>query len=179
MSDLAFLTVRRMREDDLELVRDWRNHTKVRQSMLTQHEITPLEHRSWYDRRSSDASFALLLIEEHDEAIGCVIFSNVGLGSTAEWSFYAKPSSPAGVGTRICSAAIDFAFHELRVHKVVGQVLAYNNGSIRLHQRLGFSKEGILRQHCQINGRYIDLLCFGMLASEWQRSPRPATKPSP
>lgn len=179
MSDLATPTVRRMREEDLDLVRGWRNHPKVRSFMLTQHEITPLEHRSWYERRSKDENYALLMIEEHDEALGCVVFSKAGSDSAAEWSFYVKPSSPAKTGTRVCTVALDYAFHELNVHKVVGQVLDYNNGSIRVHQRLGFSREGVLRQHCQINGRYHDLLYFGMLASEWQGQPQPDTKPGP
>jgi UDP-4-amino-4,6-dideoxy-N-acetyl-beta-L-altrosamine N-acetyltransferase len=135
--------------------------------MLTQHEITFAEHRAWFDRASRDETRALLVIEEHGQPRGCVIFSGVEKNATADWSFYSAPESPAGTGTRICSAALDFAFNKLGVHKVAGQVIDFNRASIRLHQRLGFTQDGNLRKHILINGVHHDLLCFGVLIAEW------------
>lgn len=155
-----------MHERDLDYVLAWRNHPEVRPFMLTQHEITSAEHRAWFDRASRDETCALMVIEEHARPLGCVIFTGVQENATANWSFYSAPGNPAGTGTRICSTALDFAFCELAVHKLAGQVLEFNRASIRLHQRLGFTQEGKLREHCLINGRHYDLLCFGILLNE-------------
>lgn len=156
-----------MSENDLEYVLRWRNHPDIRRFMLSQHEITLAEHRAWFDRASRDETRALLVIEEYGQPLGCVIFSGVEKNATADWSFYSAPGNPAGSGTRICSTALDFAFSDLGLHKVAGQVLDFNRASIRLHQRLGFKQEGNLREHSLINGTYHNLVCFGVFSSEW------------
>jgi UDP-4-amino-4,6-dideoxy-N-acetyl-beta-L-altrosamine N-acetyltransferase len=156
-----------MGENDLGYVLRWRNHPEIRRFMLSQHEITLAEHRAWFDRASRDETRALLVIEEYGGPLGCVIFSGVEKNATADWSFYSAPGSPAGTGTRICATALDFAFSELRLHKVAGQVLDFNLASIRIHQRLGFTREGSLREHSLINGTHHNLFCFGVLSSEW------------
>lgn len=161
------ISARRMGENDLEYVLKWRNHPDIRRFMLSQHEITPAEHRAWFDRASRDETRALLVIEEYSRPLGCVIFSGVQKNATADWSFYSAPKNPAGTGTRICAAALDFAFNELGVHKVAGQVLEFNLASIRVHQRLGFMQEGNLRKHNLINDTHQNLVLFGILASEW------------
>ncbi len=167
MTSCAFMTARRMSKNDLEYVLSWRNDPDIRRFMLSQHEITLAEHRDWFDRASRDQSRALLVIEEHGKPRGCVIFSGVEKNATSDWSFYSAPGSPAGSGTRVCATALDFAFGDLRLHKVAGHVLDFNHASIRIHQRLGFTQEGTLREQRLINGTYHDLFCFGVLSSEW------------
>jgi RimJ/RimL family protein N-acetyltransferase len=109
-----------------------------------------------------------LVIEENDVMIGSVVFSNVACGGTAEWSFYADPHSPSGTGRKVCEAALDFAFTELQIHKVAGQVLDFNEASIRTHRRLGFTQEGILREEKLIDEKHIGLIIFGLLSFEWR-----------
>lgn len=169
MSSHKSIRARKMRESDLEKVLRWRNHPYVRKCMLSQHEITMTEHRAWFERSANDAARALLVVDEDDLTIGCVVFSNVSREGTADWSFYADPDSPAGTGRKVCEAALDFAFRELQIHKVAGQVLDFNKGSIRTHLRLGFAQEGILREHHLIDGKHLDLIVFGLLSYEWRK----------
>jgi UDP-4-amino-4,6-dideoxy-N-acetyl-beta-L-altrosamine N-acetyltransferase len=157
-----------MCEHDLETVLRWRNHSDVRKYMLSQHEITMAEHCAWFARSEKDDTRALLVIEENDVMIGSVVFSNVACGGTAEWSFYADPHSPSGTGRKVCEAALDFAFRELQIHKVAGQVLDFNEASIRTHRRLGFTQEGILREEKLIDEKHIGLIIFGLLSFEWR-----------
>ncbi len=50
------------------------------------------------------------------------------------------------------------------------QVHSDNLASIRLHEKLGFQKEGTLRRMGFTGGKYIDLLWYGMTADEfWDR----------
>ena len=135
--------------------------------MLSQHEISFLEHLAWFNSMSEDGKSALLIVDEGEQPRGCVIFSNIQRKSTANWSFYSAPENAPGMGTRVCAAALDFAFHELELYKVAGQVLDFNQASICVHRKLGFTQEGNLRKHSLINGQYHDLLCFGILSNEW------------
>lgn len=173
LSSHKLICVRKMRESDLEKVLLWRNHLDVRKCMLSQHEITLAEHRTWFERSAEDPTRALLVVEEDGLIIGCVVFTNVSCAGTADWSFYADPDSQAGTGQKVCDAALDFAFRELNIHKVAGQVLDFNEASIRTHLRLGFTHEGVLREHHLINGKYLGVINFGLLSFEWRERNRP------
>ena len=68
-------------QEDLAQILSWRNHPDIRQHMLTRHEISPDEHRQWFERASGDGHKRLLIIEEAGVAIGFVNFSGVEPGS--------------------------------------------------------------------------------------------------
>lgn len=173
MSTHKLISARRMRESDLETILSWRNHPDVRKCMLSQHEITAAEHRAWFHRSVHDDTCALLVLEDDDQIVGSVVFSNISFACTTDWSFYVDPASPAGTGRKVCEAALDFAFSELQIHKVAGKVLVNNEASIRTHLRLGFAQEGILREHILINGKHLGLIVFGLLAFEWRGLEKP------
>ncbi len=162
------LIARNMRESDLGYVLSWRNDPSTRRAMLSQHEITDAEHRSWFNRALLDKTHVPLVIEENGEPCGCVIFSNVQNNSISEWSFYSAPKNRGGYGTKICSAALDHIFLKFGVYKVAGYVLAFNNASIRLHKHLGFIQEGVIKEHSLIDGVLYDLILFSILSTDWR-----------
>lgn len=162
--------IRAMELGDLLLVLSWRNHPQIRRYMLTQHEISFEEHKNWFAKASQDASRRLLIVEDDHMPIGYVQFSNVTEGGVADWGFYANPKAPKGIGRKLGTTALDHAFRQLHLHKVCGQALAFNNGSIAFHERLGFTQEGVLRDQCRIDGTYHALICFGLLQHEWQQN---------
>ena len=139
--------------------------------MLTQHEISLEEHRNWFALASMDPTRRLLIVEDTSGPLGYVQLSRVAPGGVADWGFYARPDAPRGSGRNLGQMALSHAFNDLKLHKVCGQAIANNYGSIAFHQKLGFVQEGVLRdQHC-IAGTYYSLVCFGLLAHEWQTRP--------
>lgn len=161
--------VRPMTEADLDQVLAWRNHLQVRRFMYTQHEISSDEHRHWYAKASTDENRHLLIYEDRGVAQGFVAFTRTSAGSpVADWGFYLAPDAARGTGGRLGRAALDHAFAELALHKVNGQALGYNERSIRFHERLGFNREGCLRQQYFDGQTFHDVILFGLLASEWE-----------
>ncbi|MCO7570710.1 UDP-4-amino-4,6-dideoxy-N-acetyl-beta-L-altrosamine N-acetyltransferase [Pseudomonas chlororaphis] len=160
--------VRKMTDDDIDQVLAWRNHDEVRSYMHTQHEITRTEHARWFEQASADPRRALLIFESQGIALGYVNFHQTAQGRTADWGFYAAPDAPKGTGRAMGQAALHYGFTELNLHKVCGQVLAYNERSLRMHCSLGFQQEGVLREQHFDGQSYHDTVCFGLLAAEWQ-----------
>lgn len=154
--------------DDLPMVLDWRNHPDVRRFMFSQHEISLDEHRHWFAKACDDANRRLLIVEDGQVPIGFVQFSNVASGGVADWGFYARPDGPKGAGRKLGTTALTHAFGLLNLHKVCGQAIESNQVSIEFHKRLGFIQEGVLRDQQRINSEYHTLICFGLLAQEWQ-----------
>ncbi len=160
--------IRSMAEEDLTMVLAWRNHPEVRRFMFTQHEISLAEHTQWFMRVVQDNTRHLLIVQEQGSPIGYVQFSNVERGGVADWGFYASPDAPKGTGRKLGSLALDHAFGQLELHKVCGQAIDTNQASIRFHERLGFKREAVLRDQKRMNDQYQTLICFGLLAHEWQ-----------
>lgn len=134
-----------MRIEDLHQVWIWRNQWRVRQYMFNQSEIDFKEHLAWYESAAVDPLKHLLIFEVEGKAAGFVSFSESASGRIADWGFHTAPGSPKGYGRLLGSAALLYGFKELGLHKVCGRVLDHNEASIRLHQRLGFKLEGVVR----------------------------------
>jgi RimJ/RimL family protein N-acetyltransferase len=97
-----------------------------------------------------------------------VQFSNVEPGGVADWGFSARPAAAKGTGSKLGASALDHAFGQLKLHKVCGQAIDTNQSSIRFHERLGFKREAVLCDQKRVNDQYQTLICFGLLAHEWQ-----------
>jgi len=163
--------IRHMVHADLERVLAWRNHPDVRRFMYTQHEITLDEHQRWFERTLPDPKKHLLVFEVNHQPQGFVNFSEVENGGIADWGFYAAPDASKGSGRQLGRAALNHAFTQLKLHKVCGEALAYNERSIQFHQSLGFKQEGILRDQHFDGERYHNVISMGLLSNEWQTSP--------
>lgn len=164
--------IRPMVKADLIFVLEWRNHPDVRRFMYNQHEIALLEHQQWFERTLEDPKKHLLIFEVNHQSLGFVNFSETGSGGIAEWGFYAAPDAPKGSGRQLGHVALDHAFNQLKLHKVSGHVLAYNERSLQLHKTLGFRQEAILRDGHFDGQLHHNVICFGLLCREWQAHPK-------
>ncbi|CAG7646906.1 GNAT family N-acetyltransferase [Paenibacillus allorhizosphaerae] len=77
-----------------------------------------------------------------------------------------------GIMTRACRAIVDYAVHELKLHRIEICAGIHNVRSRAIPERLGFQLEGIARGAQLLYGRYIDLAVYSVLADEWSESAR-------
>lgn len=159
--------LRSMTEADLVLVLEWRNAPQVRDFMLTQNEITLEDHIAWFASASKDPARALLIFEVGGEPAGHMNFKIDLSDEIADWGFYAAPGSPKGTGLAMGKKALEYGFAMLGLRKICGQVLEFNAASRKMHEALGFAREGVLREQKQVNGVWRDLVCYGLLRREW------------
>lgn len=150
------------------MVLAWRNHPAVRSFMLTQHEISLEEHRQWFERVKLEKTRLHLVVMDGTAPIGFVQFNSVSQGGIADWGFYVRPDAPKGSGTKLGKAALMHGFNVIGLHKVCGLAIDINSVSIAFHLKMGFQEEGRLRDQQRMGDRYHTLVCFGLLAKEWQ-----------
>jgi ribosomal-protein-serine acetyltransferase len=79
-----------------------------------------------------------------------------------------------GVITRCCSSMLDFAIKELHLHRVEIRCGTGNHRSCAIPQRLGFTREGVVREAEWVNDRWVDLVIWGMLEEQWRKRRTPA-----
>jgi RimJ/RimL family protein N-acetyltransferase len=79
----------------------------------------------------------------------------------------ATPYQSKGFAAEAVGAVLDRLFRVQGLHKVTGECDARNVRSAALMERLGFTREGHLRQQTFIKGEWTDDLIYGLLAAEW------------
>ena len=71
-----------------------------------------------------------------------------------------------GLASEAVKLAINFAFDELGLHRIETDIDPRNESSWRLVERLGFQREGLLRQRWYVNGEIADWGVQGLLKSD-------------
>lgn len=73
-----------------------------------------------------------------------------------------------GYGFEAIRLLLSYFFNERRYQKVNAEVYSVNTPSMRLHERLGFTLEGCLRQMVYTGGEYHDVLVYGLTKEEFK-----------
>lgn len=80
-----------------------------------------------------------------------------------------------GLILRALPALVEFAFERLQLHRIGADADPRNGASIRVLEKLGFRREGLLREYYFHMGEIQDAVLFGLLRREWADSHPPYT----
>ncbi|MGK5012548.1 GNAT family N-acetyltransferase [Janthinobacterium sp. MDB2-8] len=72
-----------------------------------------------------------------------------------------------GIASAAVRAVLVHAFGALQLHRIELQCAAGNHASMGLAGRLGFTREGVLRQAEWLNGAFVDLHVYGLLQPDF------------
>lgn len=79
-----------------------------------------------------------------------------------------------GLGTAALRLLVGFAFGPLDLRRLEADVDPRNTASLRLVEKLGFVREGYLRERWELAGEIQDAVYFGLLRREWAAREREA-----
>jgi [ribosomal protein S5]-alanine N-acetyltransferase len=113
--------------------------------------------------------WGIALNGESEKIVGTCTLSHLDRSNRKAQVGYALAREHWGKGyiNEALTALLDFAFGELNLHRVEADIDPYNEASIRVVEKLGFQREGYLRESWIIGGEFKDALYFGLLKREW------------
>ncbi len=76
-----------------------------------------------------------------------------------------------GYATEAARALLRWAFDTLDLNRVQAATDTRNVASARVLEKLGFVREGTLREDCVVNGEVSDSWVYGLIRRDWQPSP--------
>ena len=133
--------------------------------------ITFTERMEQKRQELTDWSFTIFL---GDEVAGNIsLMGYEALADLAEIGYWLRSDlCGRGVMTEAGRAIVGFAFDHVGCHRLELRAAETNPGSIRVAEKLGFVREGLLREanRSPDGGRY-DMLVFGLLATDPGRTP--------
>jgi ribosomal-protein-alanine N-acetyltransferase len=108
-----------------------------------------------------------------DAVIGTVTLCNLSFDHRRAEIGYALDRAYWGRGymQEALHALLSFAFGMLELHRIEADVDPRNAASIRSLERLGFQREGYLRERWHVNGEIQDALFYALLRPDWETLP--------
>jgi RimJ/RimL family protein N-acetyltransferase len=121
---------------------------------------------AWKEGRAYD--FAIRLRSHPSHHLGNISIWHVSrLGRTGEIGYWVRTDQASrGIATEATSALLDKGFMHLGLHKVTLRIALGNRSSERVAEKLGFTREGVLREELKINGVWTDHTLYSILEHE-------------
>lgn len=165
------IQARKIREADLEKIRQWRMSPEVSAYMHSDRELTPEDQRRWFEHISTCPTVRYWMIVADGEDVG--VLNLVGIDEVnkrCEWAYYLGSESARGkgIGKSMELSLFYFVFETLGLNKLCGEVLSSNQFVIDIHRKYGFEVEGNRRQHIFKNGCFHDVVEVGILREDWK-----------
>ena len=108
--------------------------------------------------------------KESNKVIGYILFNDADEGVYEMGWIYNRSFWRQGYAYESCKAVIDYAFEELKAHKVFAEAIDTVK-SVSLMRKLGMQLEGIQRSQTKDNhGNWADLYFYGLLADDWRKT---------
>jgi len=161
-------------EDDIDFLREGVNHPDVREHIgVFREPYTEQRYRDELWGVDTDSSTLIAVPKSGDYAgdpVGSVQLYPVNdADGSANFGVWFHPDAWGnGYATEASAHVIDYGFRELRLHRISASVMAGNDASRRLCERLGFVHEGTTREAQFADGDYRDTERYGLLENEWE-----------
>ena len=72
-----------------------------------------------------------------------------------------------GFGSDTLIQLLRFGFHDLGLNHIYGKVTLANKAAVRSNEKIGMTREGVIREDIFLNGSFHDSALFGMLRAEF------------
>lgn len=172
--DTARLVVRPVREADLPALLEVNSDEAVT-ALLPYARWTSLDDgRAWLERMAAieahGSATQLVVVDKAAlRAIGtCLLFRFEEASARAELGYVlGRAHWGRGLMGEALAGLLDHAFTAMGLRRIEAEVDVRNRPSSRLLGRLGFTREGVLRQRWFTKGEARDMEMHGLLQNEW------------
>lgn len=168
------VTIRAIEKEDLTFLKDMMNDEEIERMTVDDHlPISSFQEEQWYINNICRPDFYRFVFEtSKDGIIGLIGFDNLDWRNRSfqvPIKLMKGKSSIIGVGIDAHMAMLRYGFDELQMYRAWGSVLEYNQASINMQKRCGYTIEG--RNRCAVykNGKYHDLIMTSLLRDEYYR----------
>ena len=167
--------LRALEPEDYLITYEWRKDEEI-QNMVggSKFFVSKEKERQWVLNTIQDQNRMVLgiCLKENDQLIGTVNIQDIDwvnrsahvpilIGNKSYWG--------GGYATEARMLALKFAFYERGIHRIWALVLEDIIPSLKLHERMGYVKEGILHDSVYKNGRFQNQVYMGLLKEDFDK----------
>ena len=172
--------LRGIERDDLERCHAWMSDPDLRATLAQRYPMSLAREADWVERATrgqdpSEMTFAICLADNGRHIGNCGLEAIDRDNRTATLGILIGESDcrGKGLGEDAVRALCRFAFDEMDLHKIRLDAYAFNARAIRTYERVGFRREGLLREEAYRAGQRVDMVRMGLVRGELVEPPRP------
>lgn len=169
--ETARLLLRPFRLEDAEsCLRNWASDPEVYR-WISQKAMTPQEVFQWLSTaeeayKHPETYYWAIVEKESGEVLGEILvdsFSSRNGWCELDWKI-GRPFWGKGYATEAASAVLRYSRDRVGFHRIQAKCCVGNRASERVMQKLGMSKEGVLREYFQVqDGYWLDVVLYALL----------------
>jgi ribosomal-protein-alanine N-acetyltransferase len=143
----------------------WDHHKSVADTVAFVRDYAMLRYRE-----GMAEPYAITLTPDLANSVGaCGCFWSSQPNKTMELGYWiAEPFWGKGLVVEACRAVVDYAFSTLQPQRMQARVIAGNDASGRVLEKLRFRYEGTLRRALLRRGNHEDVMIYAVLRDEWE-----------
>jgi RimJ/RimL family protein N-acetyltransferase len=166
--DCGVCQLRPWRQDDLDSLVRHANSRAVWLGVRDRfpHPYTREVGQAWLNRMTTEeppSALAITLDDQPVGGIGAMLGSDVNRHTAEVGYWLGERYWGRGLATAAVTGFLPWAARAFGLSRFIGHVFSSNPASMRVLEKSGFAREGILRKHCIKDGRYLDEHLFGRL----------------
>ena len=165
--------LRPLERADAAVLLPWVNDPEVTRHLLLHRPVNLKAEEDYIDHlyESEQDVHLGIVVRETDRLVGgCALHRIDAKNRCASLGIFlgAKDAWGHGHGTEATRLLVGYAFETLNLNRVWLHVFEDNERAIRCYEKVGFKREGLLRQDYYRAGRYWNTIVMGILREEWQ-----------
>jgi len=163
--ELGDIKVRSWRRDDLKSLVQHANNPKIAANLRDQfrHPYTRrdgIDFLEYAQTQEPESSFAIEYLGEAVGGVGFLLGRDIARISAEMGYWLSEDLWRLGIATRTVAAMSDWAFDNYKLTRVFAMAFAHNAASIRVLEKAGFEREGLMRKSAIKNGVVLDQILF-------------------
>lgn len=158
--------LRKLKDKDCELMLEWMRDDDITSCFREPFEQYTKEKVLNFIKNSfNDNNQHFAIVDLNDNYLGTISLKNISyINKNAEYAIVMrKQAQGKGLATEATNKILQYAFKDLKLHKIYLNVLEENKKAIRLYEKVGFIKEGISVDHIFKDGKYRNLSWYAII----------------
>lgn len=167
--------------DDLDVLYPSLYHVETRRLTGTQQIFSRAGALAFIEKMAGDNSRLDLVIcsQETGQAAGEVVLNNidyVNRSANIRIGLFNEKEFNQGFGTEAIILMLDHAFGILNLHRVELGVFEFNPRALHVYEKIGFKREGLIRDYLFYDHQYHNQVIMGILEDEFRTLHHPGSK---
>lgn len=167
--------LRAFEPEDYVLLHKWRNDEEIGHYFSgTKLFTSTLNEKKWIEDKIFDKTSVncAICLKGTDEFIGCVFLNSIdNLNRSGHCPTFigAKEHWGKGYATDARILILKHAFNDKGLERIWAHVHEDNLGSLKMLEKCGYIKEGIIRRASYVNGCFKDMVLLSILRDEFEQ----------
>jgi len=173
MGKIIRVYLRALEIDDHIKIHQWRNEEDIKQNFSGIPLFTStMNEKSWVETRISDKNSVscAICIKGTDEFIGCIFLNDIDYHNRhGHIPVFIGEFKHRGQGyaTDARILMLKYAFFDRGLERIWAKVIEGNDAAVRMLEKSGFQKEGLLRKSCFRSGYFVNEIYMGILKEDF------------